>query len=155
MKLFRSWALVGCAALALVCAVAGSAYAYNHYMSRHLARELQDRVGERISVVDKVVKEWTLQESHGYLRFDTERFRCAIPSSDFNSIAVPRDVIERRRRGDRTLPLVHMFGVVSREPIFGRVAGGKEDGVASEQILILCDRVEKPRGRFFDEDMGY
>jgi hypothetical protein len=48
-------------------------------------------------------------------------------------------------------PLVAIYGTIGREPIFGPVKGGEDAGVASEEIIIKADKVEKPRERFWEE----
>ena len=139
---------------------AGVAQAYSFFFAVELDRHLEKQVGEQVMVVDKLNRIWEHQEVDGYLRFDTERFRCAIPNTETDAIAYLREVQaartekvddEGKRTSDRTLPLIAIYGTVTREPLWGEVKGGEAEGVVSEQIVIIADKVEKPRARFFDE----
>jgi hypothetical protein len=47
-------------------------------------------------------------------------------------------------------PIVTLFGKVKRADFWGPVQG-KEEGVRTEQITIVVDRVEKPRDRWYED----
>jgi len=139
---------------ALLLATASTAFAYRFFLVSDLAREAEQHVGTKIKVVDTLVKIWQEQELKDYLRFDTTQFRCAVPTSETESIAYIREVLKNHDERKVTIPpLVAIYGTLSRAPLWGRVAGGEEQGVASEQIVIIVDRVERPRDRFWEE--GY
>ena len=54
---------------------------------------------------------------------------------------------------DTTPPLICIYGTVVRSALWGKPKEGKEAGKDEDEIIILTDKVEKPRKRFFDE--GY
>ncbi len=109
------------------------------------------RIEDPSQVVDELVALWEFQDVDGYVRFDTRRFRCAVPAHATEAIAYLREVARRRREGDRRRPLLALYATVQRAPLWGRVAAGEAEGVASEQIVLVCDRIERPRWRFFEE----
>lgn len=131
--------------------LASLSYGYDYFGAAELEREIEARKGQKVMVVDTLVRIWKDQDVNGYLRFDTERFRCAVPNTQTEAIAYLRELAKKREEGDRTPALVALFATVERAPLWGEVKGGQEDGVESEQILLICDRVEQPRGRFFEE----
>lgn len=133
----------------LVGLVAGAAHAYSYFRAAELDRQIADRVGEEVMVVDRLVKIWSYQDVDGYLRFETERFRCAVANTETESIAILREIAKNRADGNPTPPLVALFGNVTRAPLWGEVKGGESDGVVSEQIVLVCDRIEVPRARFY------
>lgn len=49
-------------------------------------------------------------------------------------------------------PLVTVFGTVARADFWGDVVG-KEEGVATERVTIVADRVERPRRRWYEEGL--
>jgi hypothetical protein len=142
---------VAAALLLIVGATAASAYRY-HY-AEQLERNLEDRIGSQVMVVDELVRVWAFEDVSGYVRFDTRRFRCAVPASQTEAVAYLREVQSRQAEGYNEPPLVALFATAAREPIWGPVTGGQSQGVASEQILLICDRIERPRSRFWVE--GY
>ncbi|RME73228.1 MAG: hypothetical protein D6776_07425 [Planctomycetota bacterium] len=141
--------LLAAALLTVTAATAASAYRF--FFADRLAEQLEQQVGTSVFVVDELVRVWSYQDVDGYVRFDTRRFRCAVPASATESIAYLREVQRRREQGDTTPPLLALFGKLARPPLWGPVLAGQEDGVASEQIVLVCDRIEKPRKRFFLE----
>ncbi|GIW71209.1 MAG: hypothetical protein KatS3mg102_0751 [Planctomycetota bacterium] len=141
------------AALVLLALAAGSASGYRFFFADRLAESLEQHVGSRVKVVDELVEIWDYQDVQGYLRFDTRRFRCAVPNHRTEDIALLREIARRRAEGAVEPPLIAIYGTVSREPLWGRVAAGEGAGVASETIVLLADRIERPRRRFFLE--GY
>lgn len=51
-------------------------------------------------------------------------------------------------------PIVTVYGTVARADFWGPVDGGaKGAGVATEQITIVVDKVEKPRARWYEEGL--
>jgi hypothetical protein len=110
-------------------------------------------VGPKVKTVDEVVAIYPEdhQSSEGFLRFDTYHFRCAIPTSDTEGIALMRELEEKRAKGDSTPFLLALSGTVARPEIFGKIARGYDDGVRPEQIVLVVDKVEKPRRRYFLE----
>lgn len=151
LRTLGSALLVGALA-AGAAAVAEDEKSYQFFFPKSLASEAEKHVGKPVKVVDTLVKIWEAQEIEGYLRFDTLHFRCAVPASETESIAYLREVLKlRHERKDATPPLVAIYGTLAREPLFGPVKGGEEAGVASEEILIKVDKVERPRDRFWDE----
>ena len=138
-------------ALALVAATA-TAYAYQYFSAVELKAQLADRVDTKVKVVDRLIKVWEFQGSDGYIRFDTKQFRCVVPTSKTEAIAYLRKVEKGLKAGDAEPPLLALYGKVSREPVFGPVRAGQSQGVVSEQILIVCDQIKRPRQRFWLED---
>mgnify|MGYP001496021759 CR=1 FL=1 len=49
-------------------------------------------------------------------------------------------------------PLVTVFGTVARADFWGEVVG-KEEGVSTERVTIVADRVERPRRRWYEEGL--
>jgi hypothetical protein len=49
-------------------------------------------------------------------------------------------------------PIVTVFGTVARADFWGPVRG-RENGVATEAITVVVDRVEKPRDRWYEEGL--
>lgn len=49
-------------------------------------------------------------------------------------------------------PLVTVFGTVARADFWGEVVG-KDEGVSTERVTILADRVERPRRRWYEEGL--
>lgn len=146
------------------------------YMSREkLKAEIKDWVGKGVTCVDRLVMLYD-REQQGYIRFDTRYFRCAIKSSDptaallkkayanatkgfkdlTKKLEEEKDPAKRREllwevhKRWKDKPLVKLYGKVDRPKLFGDVKG-ESNGVVSELIIIMCDRVEKPRKRFYDE----
>ncbi|HVY62364.1 MAG TPA: hypothetical protein VHF22_11960, partial [Planctomycetota bacterium] len=123
---------------------------------------LPKQVGKAVKVVDRLVKIWDYQKEGESIRFDTELFRCAIPASETESIAYLREVMARQdakqegdglKTPDTTPPLVCLYGNVARSELWGKPKDGKDAGRDEDEIVIMVDKVEKPRQRFFDE--GY
>ncbi len=136
-------------------ALADGATSYRFFFPQDLFAHREEFVGTGVKVVDELCKIWEDQQVQGYLRFDTKYFRCAIPDTQTESIAYLREVQKAHAEGkDTTPPYVAVYGILGREPLFGPVAGGQDAGVASEEILIKVDKVEKPRQRFWDEPQG-
>ena len=128
---------------------------YRFFFPQDLAEKQDEFVGTGVMVVDELCKIWESQETEGLLRFDTKYFRCAVPNTESESVALLREVQKNHdEKKDSTPPLVAVFGTVSRQALFGPVKGGKDEGVASEHVVIMVDRCEKPRKRFWDEPQG-
>jgi hypothetical protein len=144
-------------AAALVLALSSTALAYQYFFAEELEASLAKQVGKQVKVVDKLVKIWEQQEVEGYLRFDTHYFRCAIPASETEGIAWLRELMKKQEGTDKTPeaipPLVAIYGTVQRPQFWGKPKEGKGEGVPEDQIMIVVDKVEKPRARFWEE--GY
>src|SRR5262249_31751624 len=147
-------------AAALVLAFTSTAAAYEYFFAEQLERQLPKMVGKQVKVVDKLVKVWEQQEVEGFIRFDTTRFRCAIPASETEGIAYMRELQKRGegqnengliRGAGAAPPLIAVYGTVQRPAFWGKPREGKDSGVAEDQIVIVADKVEKPRQRFWDE----
>jgi hypothetical protein len=130
---------------------------YEFFLSNDLKASLPKQVGKAVKVVDRLVKIWEYQKEGESIRFDTEKFRCAIPASETESIAYLREVMKGQEGVDKTPsttpPLVCIYGTVTRSELWGKPKEGKEAGKEEDEIVIMTDKVEKPRQRFFDE--GY
>jgi hypothetical protein len=129
---------------------------YRFFFPQDLAQKQEEFVGTGVKVVDELCKIWEDQQVEGYLRFDTKFFRCAVPTTDTEGIALLREVQKTHDdKSDSTPPLVAVYGILGRAELFGPVKDGKDAGVASEEILIKVDKIEKPRKRFWDEPQGH
>lgn len=125
---------------------------YRFFFAKDLAARIENEVGKGVKVVDVLAKIWESQEIDGWIRFDTEHFRCVVPAAETESIAYLREVqkaLDEKRSA--VPPLVAIYATVSREPLFGPTKGGESEGVASEEILLKADRIERPRERFWEE----
>jgi hypothetical protein len=149
---FRFPRLAAAALAASLCGVATAGTSYQFFFAKDLAVHAEQNVGKGVKVVDELCKIWESQDVPGYIRFDTKYFRCAVPDTETESIAYLREVEKKHSAKESSIPpLVAVYGTLGREPLFGPVKGGAGAGVASEQILIKVDKVEKPRDRFWEE----
>ncbi len=154
----RSW--LGLAVAALVLAPAAASFAYQYFDAHDLARQLEAKPGTKVKVIDEVTHIYP-EESNSFadsvephLRFDTYHFRCAIPMSDTEGVALLRELEERRAKNDPTPVLVALYATVTNSELWGPVAGGKDDGVVAEPIVLHVEKVEKPRRRYYLEHPG-
>jgi hypothetical protein len=154
----RRAALAVAAALSLapLALADGGPTSYRFFFPQDLAQKQEEFVGTGVKVVDELCKIWEDQQVQGYLRFDTKYFRCAVPDTDTEGIALLREIQKTHdEKTDSTPPLVAVYGILGKEELFGPVKDGKDAGVASEHILIKVDKIEKPRKRFWDEPQGH
>ena len=145
MKRFLAFAIA-----LIILATTASAYAYRYFSREDLARDLAKVVGQKVKVVDEVEEIWDYQEVDGYLRFDTVYFRCIISKKHTESIALLRNIHSRKDKKKIVKKIIAVYGTVERPEFWGEVKG-KEEGVCSEEIVIVVDKVEIPRKRYFKE----
>jgi hypothetical protein len=150
---FRSARALGALLLCLI--FASTAFAYQFFLAADLEKDMAKHVGKQVKVVDKLLKIWENQELEGYLKFDTEKFRCAIPTSETEGIAYLRELMKNQdgvdKTPDATPPLVAIYGTVQRPTFWGKPKEGKEAGIDEDQLMIVVDKVERPRDRFWEE----
>jgi hypothetical protein len=172
--------LVALAALAIVARPASSDDERIKFLFRsreQLHRQLEDHVGKEVTTTDRLVMVYT-DAPGGNLFFDTHYFRCAIPASAegadyikktfaaaklrFKDLQADmakasnqdaREAIARKVYARwKEKALVTLFGKIDRPEFWGKVADdAKGAGVASERIVFVVEKAEKPRKRWYDE----
>jgi len=130
--------------------------AYRFFMVDHLRETLPQQVDKPVKFVDKLVKIWAHQKDGEPIRFDTHNFRCAVPADKTEEIALIRELMKLQDGVDKTPealpPLVAISGTVVRNPLFGKPKDeAKGEGKAEDELIILVDKIEKPRARFQEE----
>ena len=141
-----------------VCALAADEYRF--FLVDHLSETetLTANVDKPVKFVDKLVRIWAFQKDGEPIRFDTGHFRCAVPADKSEDIALIRELMKLQDGVDKTPeaapPLVAVSGTVVRNPLFGKPKDeAKGAGREEDELIILVDRIEKPRARFAEE--GY
>lgn len=150
---------------------------YRFVRREQLNRDLKKWVGKKFTTTDKITMVYT-KSVKNHLIFDTTYFRCAIPTSGegsdyINTImdtakkqykdlrkelkdaktesaraAVMKKIFKRWKK----LPIVTIFGEVKRPEFWGKVdPSAKGAGVVSERIVLVLDKAEKPRKRWYKE----
>jgi hypothetical protein len=163
-----------------------------------LRKDPDQIVGKQVCFTDELSIIWpqvqqrpdTL-EGESYVLFDTEMFKCAIPTNrmethlqsiwddaqkGYGEILTQLEEINDQLRAKQLTetdaqnkrrelywalykvysnkPIVTVYGTVARADFWGPVDGGaKGAGVATEQITIVVDKVEKPRARWYEEGL--
>jgi hypothetical protein len=153
-------------ALALSALLAGAALGgggalaeggHRFFLVDHLEEALPTLVGEPVRFCDKLVKVWEHQQDGAPIRFDTHHFRCAVPADKSEEIALIRELLQQQagQEGKNPVavpPLVVISGTVVRNPLHGAPKDeSKSEGRAEDELIILVDKVEKPRERFQEE----
>lgn len=160
-SLLRSWGLAATLALAGGAgALALAADEYRFFLVDHLSEEdtLKANVDKPVKFVDKLVRIWEYQKDGEPIRFDTDHFRCAVPADKSEDIALIRELMKQQDGVDKTPealpPLVAISGTVVHNPLFGKPKDeSKGAGREEDELIILVDKIEKPRARFQEE--GY
>jgi len=179
MDRFRRPLLLTVLMLGLILPLSSSqAGGYTFVQVWRLERDLEKWVGKKVTFTDKLAVFYPKAKA-GHVFFDTVHFACALPAGDSDGSQYLKDLHAKAltaysdlrkemetAKGDearsrvvwkiykrwKNKPIVTCFGTVSRKKIWGEVNPDAEgSGVVSERIIIVCDRVEKPRQRWYDE----
>jgi hypothetical protein len=148
------------------------------FLSREkLSQELKKWVGKKVTVTDRVAMIYT-GTYKGHMMFDTHYFRCAIPQgaegADYlkdvfktmktnfkdlreelktaKSKSARNEVAKKIYKRWKKKAIVTIFAEVKRPEFWGKVdAAAKGADVVSERIVLVCERAEKPRKRWYKE----
>ena len=147
------------AALVILALGYGPAALAYEYVQRHfLKRDIEKYIGKKIKVVDELVRIWGAKDAPGHVRFDTVMFRCAIAEDNTAGREYLNSLIRPRNPDQKPEPLLcDIYGSFQRVTYWGDVEGqgknsdAKEKGVTPEEIVLVVDRVERPRKHFYDD----
>jgi hypothetical protein len=142
-----------------------------------LSRELNKWVGKKVTITDRVAMIYKAGPE-GYLMFDTHYFRCAIPAGA-EGVDYIKDVFKTMKTNFKDLReelkkakteserntiskkiykrwkkkcIVTIYAEVKRPEFWGKVDdGAKGSAVVSERIVLVCEKAEKPRARWYKE----